>query len=372
METPLQTIHGEPSYRLSNESVEAFITRRGGHLAPVTFRLGNRRIQPYSLAPWEPGEISQEFPPLLQVLRGDFFCLPFGPNPWSDHYHGDSANGEWTVEALIEGHRIHMGLSPHDLGGQIRKIMQLEEGQTAIYQEHQISGLNGQFSYGHHAILDLSPCVERKARISVSPIKYGSTYPGLFSNPEKSEYGCLQAEAEFDSLRRVPQVTGGYADLTLHPERRGYEDLVMVATADEVELAWSAAVMDGYVWYCLKNPRDFPATILWISNGGRHSAPWSGRHYHRLAIEEVCSYFCDSVLDSRKAPLAKRGIATTRKFTSDSTTSLRMIQGVAPVDAEFNEVADIRPQTDRPAVDILDPSGRSVSTEVHWQFVLNP
>src|SRR5688500_3286948 len=43
---PLTTVHGEPSYSLGNRDVELFVTRRGGHLGPVRFRLGRRWVKP--------------------------------------------------------------------------------------------------------------------------------------------------------------------------------------------------------------------------------------------------------------------------------------------------------------------------------------
>ena len=73
------TVYGESSFRLKNKHVEAFVTPRGGHLAPVNFRIGNRTVQPYALAPWKPGGIDKGLPPILHVLRGDFFCLTHAP-----------------------------------------------------------------------------------------------------------------------------------------------------------------------------------------------------------------------------------------------------------------------------------------------------
>ena len=121
---------------------------------------------------------------------------------------------------------------------------------------------------------------------------------------------------------RSGEVGQGRAELPAHlraelerhaarPARPGREDLVMLANEPataEQPFAWTAAVLDGYVWFCLKNPADFPATLFWISNGGRHEAPWNGVHTKRLGLEEVCSYFCDDIADSRKDLLADLGI----------------------------------------------------------------
>jgi hypothetical protein len=48
----------------------------------------------------------------------------------------------------------------------------------------------------------------------------------------------------------------------------------MVAHEATPEFAWTAVIFpeQRYVWFALKNPR------LLRSNGGRHYAPWHGRH----------------------------------------------------------------------------------------------
>ena len=68
------------------------------------------------MPPWagdEPGAIQD---PLLQVLRGDFFTLPFGSNstPYDgEHhpFHGETAQARWTLE---ERHRRRAAPEPAD------------------------------------------------------------------------------------------------------------------------------------------------------------------------------------------------------------------------------------------------------------------
>src|ERR1035441_8467944 len=75
-----QIIHGQPSWRLASSSAEAFVTELGGHLGPVTFDRKGRKLQPYSVAPWAEEPADPSLPRIIKVLRGDFFCLPFGGN----------------------------------------------------------------------------------------------------------------------------------------------------------------------------------------------------------------------------------------------------------------------------------------------------
>jgi len=90
-------IHGQPSWRLASKDVEAFVTEIGGHLGPVTFERRGRKIQPFSVAPWAQERFNPPLKPIIQVLRGDFFCLPFGGNgtPYRGErhpIHGETAN----------------------------------------------------------------------------------------------------------------------------------------------------------------------------------------------------------------------------------------------------------------------------------------
>ena len=76
----LQMVHGQPSWVVRSSHVHACLTRLGGHLGPVSFRLGGRTVSPFSVAPWAEEPEARETIPLLRALRGDFFCAPFGGN----------------------------------------------------------------------------------------------------------------------------------------------------------------------------------------------------------------------------------------------------------------------------------------------------
>jgi hypothetical protein len=366
----LDLIHGEPSWCLSHDRVRLWVTQVGGHMAPVEFTLGERRVSPYALAPWQAADIDESLPVLLKVLRGDFLCFPFGPQDKAPP-HGAPANAEWKIVAGGDN-LLHLGLDDPDSGAWVEKILALKDGETAIYCEHRISGAAGRYSYGNHPVIDFTSMPEGAARISVSPFRFGLVYPGFFANPVNREYGILKQGARFTDLREVPLATGGNADLSGYPGRQGFEDLVMMTNepaTPEQPFAWSAAVMDGYLWFSLKNPADFPSTLLWISNGGRHGAPWNGRHLGRMGIEEVCSYFADSVTISRKDPLAAEAVPTSREFRKDETVSLRVVQAVAAVPQDFGTTVSIVPAGPG-KVKITGDSGHSVETSIDWNFVL--
>ena len=338
-------------------------------LAPVAFRLGDRLVSPYSLSPWKPDEVDAGLPVLLKNLRGDFFCLPFGPQG-NGLPHGVTANGSWSLVSETED-ALTLGIDASDVAANIMKTISLRRGQTAIYYEHRISGLEGDFSYGNHPILDLSALPEGAARISVSPFRWASVYPAVFSDPADGASQALKIAGLFSDLGEVPLADGGTTDLTRYPARAGNDDLVMMVSEDatpEQPFAWTAVVLDGYVWFSLKNPADFPATLFWISNGGRSAAPWESRHVGRLGIEDVCSYFCDSVDLSRKDLLHNLGVRTTRRFSKDEPVTLRNIQAVVAVPESFGLVKSIKPDG-ADSVRITDGDGLSVVSLVDWYVV---
>ena len=265
-----------------------------------------------------------------------------------------------------------MKIVTRDTGATVEKTISTRKGHHAIYFEHQIKGLDGNFNYGTHPILDFSHLPEGAGRVTTSPFHWASVFPGPFANSADGETQALKEGAEFSDLREVKLAAGGTTDLTHYPARLGNEDLVMMshppATAEQ-PFAWSAAVMDGYVWFALKNPVDFPSTLLWMSNGGRSAPPWNGRHTGRLGIEDVCSHFSDGVDKSRLDLLAKHGIRTTRKFNPDQTVSLRHIHAVAAVPENFGAVAEIL-QAGDDTVKLIGDSGLETLAVVDWNFLV--
>lgn len=363
----MKVIHGAPSYSLHSDLVSLHITREGGHLAPVTFTLGERKISPYALSPWQPSDIDPTLPPLLKNLRGDFLCLPFGPQENAPP-HGETANHPW--EKISETpHSITLAIQASDISAHITKTISLHPSHTALYISHTIENLEGSWSYGSHPILDLTTLPDLSARLSLSPFRWASVYPQSFSDPADGAHQSLKKAAPFSDLTAVPLATGGTTDLTHYPARPGSDDLVMMVSAPPTPaqpFAWTACTADGYVWFSLKNPIDFPATLFWLSNGGRSAHPWHSRHTARIGLEEVCSHFCDSVETSRKNLLDHLSIPTTRHFSKDTPVTLKLIQAIAPIPENFGLVTAITPDGEN-HITLTGENGTSIRTPIHWK-----
>ncbi|MGC8625143.1 MAG: hypothetical protein ACP5VQ_07735 [Phycisphaerae bacterium] len=375
------TVQGQPSWSLKSSHVAANITCTGGHLGPVTFRLHGRDIEPFSIAPWATERHPPGLPAVLRVLRGDFFCLPFGGNqtPYRGErhpIHGETANARWRYAGMTSGngrHTLHLRLFTRIRPGTVDKRITLIDKQTMVYQTHIISGMHGPMSLGHHAMLRF-PDKEASGVVSTSRFIYGQVFAELFERPENKGYSILKPGACFGRLDQVPMITGKMTDVSRYPARRGFEDLVLLAADTTLPLAWSAVTFpqQQYVWFALKNPRLLPETILWISNGGRHYAPWNGRHSNVMGIEEVCGYFHLGLTESsRSNPLAMRNIQTIVTLRPNEPLSIPYAFGVAPIPYGFDRLIDIEVPAHSDAIILRSASGKRVRVRCDYDFLQN-
>jgi hypothetical protein len=363
IETPV--IANYASSKLSTDQVELYLTHTGGHLAPVNFHLPDRTVSPYAMNPWVDEPIADDMPNLIKVLRGDFFCLPFGVSDQLPHPHGATANNEWTLLSS-EKNKLVLEIEPDDIGGKVTKEVSLRDGQYAIYQKHTITGIEGSYNYGHHPIIEF-PEQGGPFAIHTSPFIHGQVYPGAFEDPANGGHSSLKEGAIFTSLDQVPMADGSTTSLAQYPAREGFEDLVLFSAAEQ-DLAWTAVTLDGYAWISLKNPKQFPSTLFWISNGGRHYQPWNGRHKNRIGIEDVCSYFHEG-LDSSRSNKLPHGIATTADFSKDKPTELCHIQMVHPLPGGFCAVEHIRYDSAKKGIWLSDAQGQEIFAPVDCSFL---
>jgi hypothetical protein len=372
----MKTIHGQPSWRIACDSVEAYVTQLGGHLAPVIFDRWGKKISPYSISPWLASETAPTLLPILKVLRGDFFCCPFGDSPTlyrgERHLsHGETANSRWHLESQ-DGSRLHLSLQTKIRHGRVDKYITLRDGHNALYCQHVISGMSGPMNFGHHPTLKF-PDEPGSGIISMSKFVYGQVYPDYFARPEQHGYQALKPGAEFTSLKKVRQLDGGVADLTRYPARRGFEDLVLMVSDDKLPFAWTAATFpkQGYVWFSLKNPRVLRNSLFWISNGGLYSPPWNGRHTSVMGIEDVTSYFHRGVAGSAgKNPLTAKGYPTCVQLSPKEPFTVNYIMAVALIPKGFNRVASITADLKQGTVTLRADSGQKVTTPLDVSFVL--
>jgi len=378
MKSRTTKVLGQPSWHLASSDVEVSVTELGGHVAPITFDREGGRFAPMAVAPWAQ-ELADDIamPACMQSLRGDFFCMPFGGNaaPFDGEQHpahGETANGRWTFENLDRsGDRttLHLSMRTKVRKGRVDKRISLVDGHNAVYSRHAISGMSGPMSLGHHAMLKC-PAESGSGLISTSPFRLGQVYPEPVERPENRGYSCLLPGAQFHSLAEVRTVFGGNADLSRYPARRGYEDVVMLVSEPDLPFAWSAVSFpsQGYVWFALKNPQVLRQTLLWFSNGGRHYAPWSGRHVDTVGVEEITSYFFLGLAESvRPNAISAAGYPTSLTLDPDKTLDVNYIMAAARIPETFGHVADIAATPD--GVVLHSNTDQSVHAKVDLAFL---
>ncbi|MDL5046531.1 hypothetical protein QQ054_10850 [Oscillatoria amoena NRMC-F 0135] len=369
-------IANRESWSLTSSTVELALTCEGGHMAPVVFDRRGRKLQPFSVAPWHGEKLAPSIPPLLRNLRGDFFCLPFGGNdrPWKGKKllpHGETANRPWKLEKILHDsgdHILHVSQRQKDLGGRVDKILMLRDGHNAVYARHIIQGISGAMNFGHHATLKF-PGTEGSGIISTSPFQYGEVYPNGFEKPENGGYCALKAGATFKSLTRVALANGGFTDLSRYPARKGFEDIVMMASDQSLPFAWTAVSFprEGCVWFSLKDPRKLRQTIFWISNGGRHYAPWNGRHTGVMGLEDVTTYYGAGIRESSgKNSFSRRGFPTSENLSAKTPFTISYIMACIPAPAGFGRVDKIS-ATDNAVT--LHSGRKSVATPLDIGFL---
>jgi hypothetical protein len=345
-------------------------------LGPTTFALDGRGVSPYAVAPWAEEDRTPIATPLLRAMRGDFFCLPFGfdPVPYRGERHppnGEAAHGVWRFGGLrrdSDGITLRASFATRVRKGLITKEVTVVPGQTAVYQRHTVSGMRGLMNYGHHALLKFPP-EEGSGRISTSRFLFGQVRPVASEFPAKGGYACLKIGARFSSLKQVPLANGGRTDISVFPAREGFDDVVLLASDPSLPMAWTAVTFAAqrFVWFSLKDPRELSTTLLWMSNGGKHYAPWNGRQRHVMALEEILGLPMGLAASIAENSFSRAGVATSKMMDPKRPTVVRSIHGVASIPAGFDVVASIRPVPG--GVELRSKSGRFARTKINLGFL---
>jgi len=370
-------VFGQASWELTSSTVKAYLTVRGGHIGPVTFDVGGRKVSPLSVAPWVEEKLALGTPDIIKVLRGDFFCMPFGGNnktyKGEKHpVHGETANETWRLESLgrEEGlTMLHASMTTKVRKGRVDKHIILKDGHSVVYQKHILSGYSGKMNPGHHAMLKF-PDEPGSGLISTSTLRHRQVWLEPTEQPENRGYSALKAGAVFKSLEKVPTVWGTDTDLSRYPARRGFEDIVILVNDAQENFAWVSVVFpkERFAFFTLKDPTVLASTLFWISNGGRHYAPWNGRHVNVMGLEDLTSSFHTGLAESAAAnALNKIGVPTHLNLSPKRATVINYIFGVAALPAGFDHVASITP--DEEGVTLKSRNGKTARAAVDVSFL---
>jgi hypothetical protein len=356
------------SFSILSDRVSLAVTETGGHLSDVTFTLDDgRHVRPMHTAPWADEELPADTPPILRLLRGDFFCAPFGASDLiagETRVHGLPANGTWQLSQTT-GNALDAVLDGTVLGATVTKHVEVRPGQSIVYQRHTLAGGSGAIPIGYHAMLR----ADTPLQLAFAPWTMALTPPEPVEVPPLGR-PLLAPNQTIRDLRRAKRADGGTADLAIYPTADGYESLWMVVAEPMQPFAWTAATAadQGWVWFSLKNQRVLPETLLWLSNGGRDYPPWNGRHRRVIGLEEICGYFhLGHAASIGENPIAANGIATAAMLDPTTPLSVSYLFGLAAVPPGFGAVASVVEAAE--GVTLIDSGGREVFAACYLSFL---
>jgi hypothetical protein len=355
-------------YSIKNKKVKVGVTEECGHLHPVQFFIDNKIIEPLNIAPWTDDNLDDSSPPMLKLLRGDFFCAPFGASDLLEDEsrpHGTTANGSWELisknnDELI--FKLHGKIS----GAEVIKKISLNNDHPVVYQEHQLISGDEKIPLGHHLMLK----VPEKIHLSFSEYLFGETPPNPVEPDPEMGFSILKYPQRFTDLTAVKLFDENITDFSVYPSFQYHEDLLMLKSDESLPFAWSAASApeSGWLWFSIKNPRDLKYTVLWYSNGGRKYPPFSSRHKNVIGIEEVTSFFhLGHKASIEKNHLSEEGFSTFVKLEPGKNKSLRYAFGLVPIPPDFKKVNRMVPGNNE--IDIYDENEKKVNVKFNLDFI---
>jgi hypothetical protein len=90
--------------------------------------------------------------------------------------------------------------------------------------------------------------------------------------------------------------------------------------------------------------------MLWMSNGGRDYAPWSGRHTGVLGIEDGRASGLGHADSIRPNAMNSNGIPTAFDLGNDQTVRIRQVIGACAIAPGEGGIVNLTVETDRLAL----------------------
>ena len=301
---------------------------KGGMLSDVRLNVAGRIIAPFYEAPWIASGVKAD-PPILENLRGEFPCVPFGAD-----YPESSVTPEWKPslartsadQSLDDSDFLLHGycsmaewslVSRDDLSIEIAIDYPLSSAIRRLTRRiaADASGPNLSFSLTIEARRAVSRPIGVHPNFAL-PARSG----GFLIRPGVFEFGIVHAAgpepgvsralpgAVFADIAAVPLADGTTAAFDWLPFPYATEEILELCGIDgSVELLDE----DLDVSYRLTwDPKDFNSLLLWMSNRGRPYPPWNSRNLC-LGVEPMTGAFD---LGTRAAlapnPINRRGVAT--------------------------------------------------------------
>ncbi|WP_250518715.1 hypothetical protein [Caballeronia sp. ATUFL_M1_KS5A] len=273
---------------------EATVQSMGGMLAPARFDLGaGRSVSPLHVAPW--GD-DPAWPGLMRALRGEWPCLPFGTidvppglpqgfdarTAHDEWRHGFSSNHLWRrIEQTPHRIALHIDYPADDPVESLDRVIEASPDEPMLTVSLTVRVRRDiTLPFALHPTFKVP---QEGVEIVACPYAAVHTYPV----PIEPAYSRIVTNRTFESLRML-ETTDGSFDATRLPLPQITEELLQLeACRPPFVLRYPADRADVRLDW---DTRDFPDAVLWISNGGRDYAPWSGQNF-ALGVEPVNGFF---------------------------------------------------------------------------------
>ncbi|MEO9896610.1 MAG: hypothetical protein ABJD13_15595 [Paracoccaceae bacterium] len=295
---------------------------RGAMLQGLTIELQNgRTVSPLHTAPWVGTPEAKTLDGLIQGLSGEWPCIPFGvpqegqppewcaPEGWEDPFaHGYAAHHDWDVSLDEAGLEANIRLPiDHPIQSIRRRVQPIQNG---IELDQWVNPRRDcTLPIGLHPVFALPD----------DPGRMSLDIPGatsLMSHPEtpQPDPTPVKPNAISSNLSCVQGEGDETLDFSLLPRPENSETrLLVLGGTGQVSLTDR---MTGDIFSLTYDAKIFPFVMLWISNKGRSTAPWSGRHL-ALGIEPVCAAFdLGTSVSTTANPLRSKGFDTAYEFKS--------------------------------------------------------
>ena len=250
----------------------------GCKMIPI-FNLNGQKIKPLHEPEWlsDNSEDFNSLPGILQNLKGEFPCVPFGINSpieeltkdWKKSYsedpyivnepHGYSSNKNWD---LIEKKSNKLEFKIHypekDLVNfLVRTIRVKDDDPNKIFCTLQVHVKEDcELPIGLHPMIRI-PKNMSKIKIKPGHFQFGLNYPGLVLRDKT--LGAIGKE--FTSLEKVQGFNGNIVDLSKPPFDGNFEDLFQLCGIDgKMSLE---NFEENYKFDFSWNPNHFSSVLMW-------------------------------------------------------------------------------------------------------------
>lgn len=299
-----------------------------GAMTTAVFEAGtDREFTPTYAAKWQGFAEA----PILDRLRGDFLCVPFGaapesaddlPEAWrtghagaGEWIHGLSANAAWIpIEVSEESAKLTLDYPAGSPIERVARTVTCTDGAVEFEDSIRVR-TDCRLPLGLHPILRL-PEDEGAARIETPECD------AYWALPLDSGTTVLELGAVFEDLATAPRADGTTIDLSRLPLSVEVDEIILIAAPKEPRIALVNEV-EGYRVTVEWDSTHLKNAMLWISNRGRKGEPWAGKNLC-LGIEPITSAFdFGDGVSAAENPLTEAGYATAVDLLAGETYVIR-------------------------------------------------